>query len=283
MDIKDQRLEIRISQQEVAEMDDIIASVDTLYKPTRSDLVRSYIAQGIDRHYGRSQQEQETIPLGQRLSLYFQIYQIYLSEKTGNKTPNTLDDTYSHKRSTIIEPTLVRQVYLQRMYWFFKLDRTGLASIHRSLLSNDLMSVMDAEPCENICHDMARVVAIRDLFSKLSRELEKAEQNSHYNDVKEKLTTVRYISERKGIPLSFSGFPESQTRLTQMAALLQWIDEGDGFRHIWEKNGVSKWDLNSHYDAMLEVYQDITRDRRGLDMDSLITMLEDRRLDFHTA
>jgi hypothetical protein len=68
-----------------------------------------------------------------------------------------------------------------------------------------------------------------------------------------------------------------------MAALLQWIDEGDGSKSIWETNGVSKWDLNAQYDAMLEVYQDITRDRRGLDMNSLITMLEDRRLDFHTA
>ncbi|MDI9280144.1 hypothetical protein QMZ65_23275 [Pantoea sp. EABMAA-21] len=284
MDIKDQRLETRITQQEVSDLDDIIASVDTPYKPTRSDLVRSFIAQGIARHYGRSEQKRvkESMPLGQRLGLYFQIQQTYLYQNPGN-TPNVLDNGSYNPRSTITESALVRQVYLQRMHWFFSLDRAGLTSVHRSLQSHDVISLMEAEPCGDVCSDLARVVEIRDLFSKITRVLDKARGESNYDDVKKQLAIVDYQQERKGFTLQFSGFPESQPRLTQMAALLQWIDEGDGSRPIWEKHGVSKWDLNAQYDAMLEVYQDITRDRRGLDMNSLITMLEDRRLDFHAA
>jgi len=284
VDIKDQRLEIRISQQEINDLDEIIISVDTPYKPTRSDLVRSFIAQGIDRYFGRSEQEpvKESMPLGERLGLYFQINQIYLYENAGNP-PNILDNGSYNPRSTITESTLVRQVYLQRMHWFFSLDRAGLTSIHRSLQSHNVVSLMEAEPCEEVCSDLARVVEIRDLFSKISQVLDKARGESHYDDVKKQLAIVDYQQERKGFTLQFSGFPESQPRLTQMAALLHWIDEGDGSRPIWEKHGVSKWDLNAQYDAMLEVYQDITRDKRGLDMNSLITMLEDRRLDFHLA
>lgn len=60
MENKDQRLEIRIPQQQLAEVDAIIDSIDPRFKPSRSDVVRSFIAQGIDRHHGRGGQVQDT-------------------------------------------------------------------------------------------------------------------------------------------------------------------------------------------------------------------------------
>lgn len=278
MDIKDQRLEIRIPQQQLTELDEIIESVDTHFKPTRSDVVRSFIAQGIDRHYGRGERQVESIPLGQRLSLYFQIHQTYLSDNQGR--PLNVLDNGNYQRSTITEATLVRQVYLQRMHWFFELDRTGLASVHRNLQTDSVASLLGEEPLEEVCSDLARVIAIRSLFREIVRVLDKADQQRHDDSVQKQLAIIDYHQERKAIPLRFSGFPETQTRLTQMAALLHWIDEGDGSRPVWLKDGVSKWDLNPHYDAMLEVYQDITRDKRGLDLNGLVTLMEDRRLDF---
>ncbi|APW04199.1 hypothetical protein AB295_19240 [Salmonella enterica] len=87
MEAKDHRLEIRISQQQVQEIDDIIASLDTHFRPTRSDVVRSFISQGIERHFGRGPQEENIIPLIQRLNLYFQFCQTERLQRLSEQQP----------------------------------------------------------------------------------------------------------------------------------------------------------------------------------------------------
>ncbi|XJI81923.1 hypothetical protein AB2F45_26640 (plasmid) [Escherichia coli] len=45
--MKDQRIELRLPQQQLDELDNFINNIDGQYKPSRSDVLRSFIAQGV--------------------------------------------------------------------------------------------------------------------------------------------------------------------------------------------------------------------------------------------
>jgi len=286
---KDQRLEIRIPQQQLAEVDAIIDSIDPRFKPSRSDVVRSFIAQGIDRHYGRGGQVQDTLPLGQRITLFFQIcQQQQMQYALESKRPPVLGQRRGHN-SNITPEVLVRQVYLQRMFWFFELNRSSLAAIDGVLTCDEVLSLMEPEPGREVCAEVNGVAQLLAMFSQIEAVLQRAEEQGSYTDVQEKLTLIRHYMSRCHIPRRFDGYPETWGRHNQIAALMQWVDEGKagsaGCRgygsRIFTRHSEDA-DAGRQYALMLQVYQDITGDGGNLDLERLIDMVQDRRLDFST-
>ncbi|WP_160126129.1 hypothetical protein [Serratia sp. Z4] len=57
MDMKDQRIELRLPQQQLEELDNFISNIDGQYKPSRSDVLRTFIAQGIRGKFTLASQE----------------------------------------------------------------------------------------------------------------------------------------------------------------------------------------------------------------------------------
>ncbi|EDI2763645.1 hypothetical protein I4A95_004282 [Enterobacter hormaechei] len=289
MENKDQRLEIRIPQQQLAEVDAIIDSIDPRFKPSRSDVVRSFIAQGIDRHYGRGGQVQDTLPLGQRISLFFQIcQQQQMQYALESKRPPVLGQRRGHD-SNITPEALVRQVYLQRMFWFFELDRSSLAAIDGVLTCDEVLSLMEPEPGREVCAEVNGVAQLLAMFSQIEAVRQQAEQDSGYTDIQEKITLIRHYASRCRIPLHFDGYPETWVRHNQIASLMQWIEEGKAGNYLCSGYGSRIFtrhsenaDAGRQYAQMLQVHQDITGEGGKLDLDGLIVMVQDRRLDFST-
>lgn len=287
MESKDQRLEIRLPQQQLTDIDDIIASVDSGFKPTRSDVVRSFIAQGIDRHHGRVGQVQDTIPLGQRISLFFQIcqQQQMAYAKSGKNVPVLV--RHFNNEQNITAEALVRQVYLQRMFWFFELNRSSLAAINTNLTSDEILSLMQPEPNQDICGEVAQVAQTLEMFREIGAVRQKADQDSHYTDVQDQISILKHYASRRRIPLNFGGYPESWSRHNQIAALMQWIEEGKAGNYTCDYYGGyirtqhnNDPDAGRQYALMVQVYEDIVRERQKLDLEGLMAMVQDRRLDF---
>lgn len=287
MESKDQRLEIRLPQQQLTEIDHIIASVDSGFKPTRSDVVRSFIAQGIDRHHGRVGQVQDNIPLSQRISLFFQIcQQQQIAYTNSGRSVPVLGRRFKNNQNITAE-ALVRQTYLQRMFWFFELDRSSLAAFDASLTSDEILSLMQPEPNQDVCGEVAQVALTLEMFREIGAVSQKANQDSHYTDVQEKISILKHYASRCRIPLNFGGYPESWGRHNQIAALMQWIDEGKVGNYTCEGYGGrirtqhnDDPDAGRQYVLMVQVYEDIVRERRKLDLDGLIDMVQVQQLDF---
>lgn len=173
------------------------------------------------------------------------------------------------------------------MFWFFELDKSSLAAIHEDLTSYEVLSLMPPEASEDVCKDVKQVAHTLAMFNRINEVRNNAEQNSHYTDVQKKISVLDHYVERCRIPLRFAGYPESWKLHNQVAALIQWIEEGkagnyqcDGYggRIIVRTNDDA--DAGRQYAIMLQVYKDIMEEHRQLDLDSLITMAQDRRLDF---
>lgn len=71
---------------------------------------------------------------------------------------------------------------------------------------------------------------------------------------------------------------------------MQWIDEGKAGNYVCSGYGgriftrhSENADAGRQYAQMLQVHQDITGERGKLDLDGLIVMVQDRRLDFSTT
>ncbi|MGL4752471.1 hypothetical protein [Aeromonas veronii] len=278
MEAKDQRLEVRVTQQHLVDLDTIRNSVNSPYIPTRSDVVRSFIDQGIARHLAGGERSQDEIPLGQRLNLYFQIQQMYAMETQGRNFENTLDIRGSNRhKSKITELMLVRQVYVQRMFWFFELDKESLASIHYNLANNTLCTLLNSEASDSACSDLAYVSEILNMFNDIDMVIAQGKCDGEYNDAsKEALTTIKYLSTNSKIPLTFKGFTKSSLRLAEMAGLLNWVNRGEGGYHI--AISTSSDDFMPVYNTMLDAYNTVMRDKHNLSLSKLIKMLENCRL-----
>lgn len=279
MEAKDQRLEVRVTQQQLVDLDTIRNSVDSNYIPTRSDVVRSFIDQGIARHLTGEESTQDEIPLGQRLSLYFQIQQMYSMERQVHRSENTLDiHGFNRRKSKITEPMLVRQVYIQRMFWFFELDKDSLASIHYNLPNYTLCTLLNTEASDSACSDLAYVSEILNMFNEIDRVIEKGEYEVNYNDAnKDDFAAIKYLSTRAKIPLNFNGFTESSMRLAEMAGLLNWVNKGEKGYSITVPTCSDNF--MPVYNAMLEAYKNVMRDKQNLSLSKLVKMLEDYRLE----
>ncbi|WOJ30913.1 hypothetical protein R1917_00485 [Citrobacter koseri] len=288
MNTKDQRIELRLPQQLLEELDNFINSIDGQYKPSRSDVLRSFIAQGISRKYTPAGQEAEMFPLAARLNLFFQIcQQQQMQFAMTNKRPPVLGQ---HRRagSNITAEALVRQVYLQRMFWFFELDKSSLAAMEWDLTSDEVLSLMQPGSSQEVCEEVVLVANTLGMFRQIKDVLSQAEQDSDdNNEVQEKLSVLKHYLSRRCIPSRFRGYPENWHRHNQIAALIQWIKEGkagnygcDGYGGRISVSANDDADAGRQYGIMLQVYQDIAGEHRRLELDGLISMAEDRRLDF---
>lgn len=62
--------------------------------------------------------------------------------------------------SNITPEVLVRQVYLQRMFWFFELNRSSLAAIDGVLTCDEVLSLMEPEPGREVCAEVNGVAQL---------------------------------------------------------------------------------------------------------------------------
>ncbi|KGA36251.1 hypothetical protein KU74_07235 [Pectobacterium brasiliense] len=286
MENKDQRLEIRIPQQQLTEVDAIINSIDPRFKPSRSDVVRSFIAQGIDRHYGRGRQVQDLLPLGQRLSLFFQICQQQRAVN-GSRVPLSRADDYlremipNYKESTATVEALVSQVYLQGFTWFYELDQKHLEAINIGLTSLHVLSLMNQEHNPETCSTLDSVIAIRNMFAQIDTVLNEANKKKDMfgdDSVRDSLARIEGYASDNRIPLRFRGYPDTAeyTQQIQMWSLLNWIEIGEGSNPISTSEQRHKEDLTGKYAIMLEVYRNITLNQR-FTLDALEQLVKNRQ------
>ncbi|ELZ3956703.1 hypothetical protein UM677_001828 [Cronobacter sakazakii] len=278
--MKDQRIELRLPQQQLNELDDFIAGIEGQYKPTRSDVLRSFIAQGVRGKFTPASQEAEMFPLAARLNLFFQICQQLTRD---GKPLNALSRAHDSQRyimgrgfreSTVTAETLVRRVYLQRMTWFFELDAPHLRSINTDLDQEMILALMNPQHSPEVCKILDGVTALRDMFSDIKTVLDTAkkdiENDSDSELTRKMLNRIDMCSEDNGLPLTFKGYPDTAAfkLQTEMWAMLDWIERGEGDWRIVDSRLRCDEDLTDRYAVMLEVYQNICSQQR-FDLDGL--------------
>ncbi|CAI2020156.1 Uncharacterised protein [Serratia proteamaculans] len=292
METKDQRIELRLPQQQLEELDNFISNIDGQYKPTRSDVLRTFIAQGVRGKFTPASQEEEMFPLAARLNLFFQLCQLqHSSSVKPNALPRTSDNqrfmVQNYTESTVTTEALVRQVYLQRYMWFFELDVKHLQSINHHLRGDHVLSLMNPQHNQEVCNALDTVIAMRHMFTQIGQVMKEAEQKAGtYDDddskVSKALARIHGYADDNEIPLSFKGYPNTAayTQQSQMWALLDWIDEGEGRNNISEYRLRQDKDMTTKYAIMLEIYQDICSNH-PFKLDGLEQLVKSRRFDCH--
>lgn len=285
--MKDQRIELRLPQQQLDELDNFINSIEGQYKPSRSDVLRSFIAQGVRGKFTPASKEAEMFPLSERLNIFFQLSLSLRMEysKDGRSVP-PINPPYGYSyrtTSTVTAEALVRQVYLQRMTWFFELDCVHLKAINPNLGQDMIVSLMNPQPSPVICNTLDSVIALRGMFSNISMVLTAAEQA--VNDWKDQntrdaLARIQGYVKDNGLPLTFLGYPDTEDYALQidMWSLLNWIDNGQGDNRIGDYGLRNDKDLTDKYAVMLEVYQNICSNQQ-FDLNGLEQMVKNRQ--FH--
>lgn len=287
MDMKDQRIELRLPQQQLEELDNFIDSIDSQYKPSRSDVLRSFIAQGIRGKFTPAGQDAEMFPLMARLNIFFQICQQLRADNKGLQPLSRASDNLrfsirNYKESTVTAEALVRHVYLQRFTWFYELDQAHLKAINTTLGQGTLvLSLMNPRHTPEICSVLDSVIAMRDMFARIDSVIKEAENKLEaYPDsaLSNSLSRIDGYARDNGVPLRFRGYPDTAdyTQQIQMWSLLNWIDIGEGSHSISESGQRHDQDLTGKYAIMLEVYRNITLNQR-FDLDALEQLVKNRQ------
>lgn len=286
-DMKDQRIELRLPQQQLEELDNFIDSIDSQYKPTRSDVLRSFIAQGVRGKFHPDHTEADDFPLGLRLNIFFQICQQLRAGNGALPVLSRARDSQRHidrnyRESTVTAEALVRQVYLQRFTWFYELDQTHLTAIHTNLGQGTLvLSLMYPGHNPQICSILDSVIAMRDMFAQIDSVINEAKNKlENYKDSTLSATLARIdgYAQDNEVPLRFRGYPDTAeyTQQIQMWSLLNWIDNGEGNYAISDSSLRHHEDLTGKYAIMLEVYRNITLNQR-FDLDALERLVKNRQ------
>lgn len=285
--MKDQRIELRLPQQQLDELDDFIDNIESQYKPTRSDVLRSFIAQGVRGKFHSDHTEADDFPLGLRLSIFFQICQQLRADNGALPALSRARDSQkfmdrNYRDSTVTAEALVRQVYLQRFTWFYELDQTHLTAINKSLGQGTLvLSLMNPQHNPQICSVLESVIAMRDMFARIDSLINEAKSKlENYEDSTLSATLARidgYARDNE-VPLRFRGYPNTSeyNQQIQMWSMLNWIDIGEGSHFISESSLRHDKDLTSKYAIMLEVYRNITLNHR-FDLDALEQLVKNRQ------
>ncbi|MGX1126547.1 hypothetical protein [Pseudomonas sp. HLS-6 TE3448] len=271
MDVKDQRLEIRIPQQQLDELDAIRSSTDSPYTLTRSDVARMYIAQGIERHkqgVAESSRREQELSLGERLSVFFQmaLMRLPLAEKKASKI-----DLYHNDEPTSIDPQeLVRKVYEKRFFWFFELEPKSLAELGEGYAVDAVTALLDRQPNAQTSCNLEYVCEVVRMLNSIKRCMDRAE---HRDGVAE---SIKKYSNRKGVPLEFKGFSVSLPQLNEMATLVRWVDK----RSAWGAFSPITCEQyqNAILDQMLEVYRELKDSRGEIELENLQDMILDPRI-----
>lgn len=286
-DMKDQRIELRLPQQQLEELDSFIDSIDTHFKPTRSDVLRSFIAQGVRGKFHPAHSEADDFPLGLRLNIFFQICQQLRADHgalpalwRARDNRRFMDSNYTE--STVTAEALVRQVYLQRFTWFYELDQSHLQAINKTLGQGTLvLSLMNPRHNPEICSVLDSVVALREMFAVIDSVIKEAERKlEEYRNstLSDSLARIDGYARDNRVPLRFMGYPDTKeyTQHIQMWSMLNWIDIGEGSHVISDAGLRHDQDLTDKYAIMLEVYRNITLNQR-FDLDALEQLVKNRQ------
>jgi len=250
MDTKDHRLELRLPHHQVEQIDAICQSADSAFGKSRSEMVRIFISQGLNRYNGKGQKSPTELTLAERLTLFFQLETLNaLSPPTGY-TPHVLP---GNRKIEVSRSELIKTVYLNRFFWFFELDDAALKKVSSSLTDGALQTLLNAEPSPETIEEVTFVSEVIEMFNNIEECLDS-------NDVQgESAQVVRNRANRYNIPLAFSGFPSSMVRLNQMAALIHWLDLRRGVTYLHVRPSAT--DNTAAYRVMLDVYHQITRNQ----------------------
>lgn len=215
MEQKDQRLEIRIPGQMVEKLDEIRTGMD--FTPSRSDLVRTFIEQGIadfsarrlNSGQVRSDERTQTDELlfATRFSVYFQL--------AGTEIIKRRDGQFQLAYSM---HEIISTAYTNRWYWFAKLDKDVLKKVHNSFSASLVLSLLDDEPVPEISEELSFVSSVKNMFDEIC-DVKNQHSYKYWNDfytdrTKEILSGIEKVAEVHSIPLKFYGFPRSEKRLS---------------------------------------------------------------------
>lgn len=285
--MKDQRIELRLPQQQLEELDNFIDSIDSQYKPTRSDVLRSFIAQGVRGKFHPDHTEADDFPLGLRLNIFFQICQQLRADNgtlpalsRARDSQRFMDGNY--RESTVTAEALVRQVYLQRFTWFYDLDQTHLQAVNKTLGQGTLvLSLINPRHNPEICRVLDSVIAMRDMFARIDRVIKEAEnklERYESSTLSASLARIEGYARDNEVPLRFRGYPDTAeyTQQIQMWSLLNWIDIGEGGHYISDSGLRHDKDLTGKYATMLEVFRNITLNQ-SFDLGALEQLVKNRQ------
>lgn len=287
--MKDQRIELRLPQQQLEELDNFIAEIDSQYKPSRSDVLRSFIAQGIQGKFTPSGQKEDMFPLAARLSIFFQLCQ--LQHISANRKPTPLPRLCDSQQylnphyfeSTVTAEALIRQVYLQRLTWFFELDEESLKSINSGLTGYDVLMLMVSRPGQDHRLVLNDVIRLRNMYLSINSVIEEARYKLRNNNedeyVSKTLTLLEEYAKDNGVPLTFQGYPDKEVwkRHAEMYSMLDWIEQGNSLYPINAQGFRRDQDYTTKYQTMLQIYNDVSYDQK-FDLGALLAMVKDRRL-----
>ncbi|EPJ8754070.1 hypothetical protein SBH91_001115 [Pseudomonas putida] len=263
MDIKDQRLEMRVSQQQLDDLDEIRHSLDSSYIPSRSDVARTFISNGIERFKRGGDESPESLPLGERLSLFFQISQYEMFQ---NEPPR---GSSSDRANRIRQGDIVKTIYLRQFFWFFELDANALRKLSGELQSDHVLALINKAPNAQTVKNLNYVADLLEMFRSIDRCMD-GDSGGDSTDV------IQKLSKRNSVPLSFSGFEESSGQLNEMAAVALWLNADDRKRSpstIWNNRHDTEV-----YTRLLTVYREHMKRDSRLTLDTLQDIMLDRSL-----
>lgn len=276
MEQKDQRLEIRIPGQMVEKLDEIRTGMD--FTPSRSDLVRTFIEQGIADFSARrlnsgkirsdERTQTEELLFATRFSVYFQLAGTDIIERRDGQ----FKLAYSLHE-------IISTAYTNRWYWFAKLDKDVLKKVHNSFSSSLFLSLLDDEPVPEISDELSFVCNIKNMFDEIC-DVKNPHSYKYWNDfytdrTKEILSGIEKVAEVHSIPLKFYGFLPAEKRLKQMYEFVElacnYVKADNIF--IRPRYLTSAEDLRENYALMLKVFNEVKQDGKPFDYESLDSMI----------
>lgn len=276
MEQKDQRLEIRIPGQMVEKLDEIRTGMD--FTPSRSDLVRTFIEQGIADFSARrlnsgkirsdERTQTEELLFATRFSVYFQLAGTDIIERRDGQ----FKLAYSLHE-------IISTAYTNRWYWFAKLDKDVLKKVHNSFSSSLFLSLLDDEPVPEISDELSFVCNIKNMFDEIC-DVKNPHSYKYWNDfytdrTKEILSGIEKLADVHSIPLKFYGFLPAEKRLKQMYEFVElacnYVKADNIF--IRPRHLTSAEDLRENYALMLKVFNEVKQDGKPFDYESLDSMI----------
>ena len=263
---KDQRVETRLSSSQSDAIDKIIASLGTKFKLTRSDVVRSFIEQGIENykrtHSLENMSYREEVTLGERLGIFFTMLK---------GTPEINHSTNIYKHLNISAYSFISSIYKNKMFWFFELSSDCVNKLYRVddiRVVNDLLNT-NSNP--TVCDEFIRIINIITMFRNIN-DLLSPEKYREYED-DNKIIAIKSLCERNNIPLEFRGFPKENMRLVEMSAVIScgYADSGS----IYINGVVAEEDFTKIYTLMHEIYDNIVRQKDRMTLEELHKIVEE--------
>lgn len=263
---KDQRVETRLSSSQSEAIDNIIASLGTKFKLTRSDVVRSFIEQGIENykrtHSLENMSHREEVTLGERLSIYFAMWKEIPEQNYSNSIYNHLN---------ISGYDFISSIYRNKIFWFFELNSDCVRKLSRVDHIGTFDELLNVNSNPTICDEFIRVFDIIDMFTNIANLLFSNEYRTQEDE--NQITAIKSISDRNNIPLKFMGFPKENMRLVEMSAVILcgYVDD----KHIYIRKATSEEDFTELYTLMYDIYNDIVRQKNRMTLEELHEIVEE--------